>query len=176
VAWGVNASGIYSTQHDHHFEKYSRRYFGVGFDWTWWKCQAMAESAMDSTAKSYCGAEGIMQIMPGTWNQIAAKIDVSSPWIVKDAINAGIYYDARMWAVWTARRPLEQRVFFTLASYNAGAGNIVRAQRLVPDDQDENAWEAVGAQLHRITGHHHRETLGYVERIRRFHQEILDRW
>lgn len=170
------AGGIWSTRHDEHFRHSSKRWFGAAFDWRWWKAQAMAESALDSTAQSHCGAMGLMQIMPGTWEQIAAKLDVASPWIVKDAIQAGIWYDARMWAIWRAPRPLVDRVAFTLASYNAGAGNIIRAQRLVPDELDENAWSSVAEQLHRITGRHHLETQGYVERIRRFYQELLDRW
>lgn len=176
AASAIDARNIYSTRYDEHFEKYSKRYFGADFDWRWWKAQSMAESALDSTAQSYCGAQGIMQIMPGTWKQIASKIEVTSPWIVKDAIQAGIWYDARMWAIWTSPRPKRERIYFTMASYNAGAHNIIRAQRLVPDELNENYWTSVADQLHQVTGHHHKETIGYVERIRRFYQEILDRW
>ena len=61
-----------------------------------------------------------MQVMPGTWSHLAPKLGVTSPWIVKDNIQAGIYYDARMWAIWKALRPLVERIAFTLASYNAG--------------------------------------------------------
>ena len=174
TALAVHAQNLWTRQHDRHFQKYSKRYFGADFDWRWWKAQAMAESAMDSTAESWCGAQGLMQIMPKTWDQIAQHVSVQSPWNVRDAIQAGIWYDARMWAIWTAPRPVEERVYFTLASYNAGAHNIIRAQRLVPAGQNANAWLPVATQLHRVTGHHHQETIGYVERIRMYHDRLRE--
>lgn len=161
------ASGAWTTRYDPHFQKYSKRYFGADFDWRWWKAQAIAESGLDSTARSYCGAQGLMQIMPGTWAGIAPKLGVTSPWLVKDNIQAGIYYDARMWAIWKAPRPLEERIAFTLASYNAGPGHIIKAQRLVAPGRSPNHWQPVADELHRVTGRHAKETRDYVQRIRR---------
>jgi membrane-bound lytic murein transglycosylase MltF len=164
----------WTRRYDPHFQKYSKRYFGADFDWRWWKAQAIAESGLDSTARSWCGAQGLMQIMPGTWEGIAPKLGVTSPWLVKDNIQAGIYYDARMWAIWKAPRPLEERIAFMLASYNAGAGNILKAQRLVAPSASPNLWAPVAARLHRVTGMHADETRGYVERIRMLFQ-VLNR-
>jgi membrane-bound lytic murein transglycosylase F len=161
------ALGAWTTRYDPHFQKYSKRYFGADFDWRWWKAQAIAESALDSTAKSWCGAQGLMQIMPGTWQDLAPKLGVTSPWLVKDNIQAGIYYDARMWAIWKAPRPLEERIAFTLASYNAGPGHIIKAQRLVAAEMNPNHWAPVAAELHRVTGRHAEETRTYVVRIQR---------
>ncbi|MFA7329762.1 MAG: transglycosylase SLT domain-containing protein [Candidatus Delongbacteria bacterium] len=162
----------WTTRFDPHFQKYSKRYFGVDFDWRWWKAQAIAESGLDSTARSWCGAQGLMQIMPGTWEGIAPKLGITSPWLVKDNIQAGIYYDARMWAIWKAPRPLEERLSFTLASYNAGAGHILKAQRLVPAGVINNEWTPVAARLHLVTGKHADETRDYVTRIRRLFQTL----
>ena len=158
------ATAGWTTRFDPHFQKYSKRYFGADFDWRWWKAQAIAESGLDSTARIHCGAQGLMQIMPGTWEGIAPKLGVTSPWLVKDNIQAGIYYDARMWAIWKAPRPLEERIAFTLASYNAGPGHIIKAQRLV-DRERSNDWAPVAAQLYLVTGRHAEETRNYVTRI-----------
>lgn len=155
----------WTTRFDPHFQKYSKRYFGADFDWRWWKAQAIAESGLDSTACSWAGAQGLMQIMPGTWEGIAPKLGVTSPWLVKDNIQAGIYFDARMWGIWKAPRPLEERIAFTLASYNAGPGHIIKAQRLVAPGRSPNHWQPVAGELHRVTGRHADETRGYVTRI-----------
>ena len=109
-----------------------------------------------------------MQVMPGTWQGIAPKLGVTSPWLVKDNIQAGICYDARMWAIWKDPRPLEERIAFTLASYNAGPGNILTAQRLVAAGRSPNHWQPVADELYRVTGRHAEETRNYVVRIRRF--------
>ncbi|MDP2361923.1 MAG: transglycosylase SLT domain-containing protein [bacterium] len=169
VAWLMLAgtAGAWTNRYDPHFEKYSKRYFGADFDWRWWKAQAIAESALDSMAKSWCGAQGVMQVMPGTWKDIAPKLGLTNPWEVRQSIQAGIYYDARMWAIWKAPRPMEERIAFTLASYNAGAGNIIKAQRLVVLGQSSNEWLPVAARLHLVTGKHADETRGYVARIQR---------
>ena len=55
----------------------------------------------------------------------ASKFRLTNPWEVRQSIQVGIYYDARMWAIWKAPRQLVERVAFTLASDNAGAGNIL---------------------------------------------------
>ncbi|MFA7331096.1 MAG: transglycosylase SLT domain-containing protein [Candidatus Delongbacteria bacterium] len=163
----VAVAGAWTSRFDPHFQKYSKRYFGVDFDWRWWKAQAIAESALDSTAQSWCGARGVMQVMPGTWKDMAPKLGLTNPWEVRQSIQAGIYYDARMWAIWKAPRPLVERMAFTLASYNAGAGNILKAQRLVAVNLNANEWTPVAVRLHLVTGKNADETRGYVTRIRR---------
>jgi membrane-bound lytic murein transglycosylase F len=169
----VTASQAWTTRFDPQFQKYSKRYFGADFDWRWWKAQAIAESGLDSTARSWCGAQGLMQIMPGTWEGIAPKLEVTSPWLVKDNIQAGIYYNARMWAIWRAPRPQEERIAFTLASYNAGPGHIIKAQRLVAVGMNPNHWAPVAAVLHRVTGRHAEETQGYVVQTRHIRKTLM---
>jgi membrane-bound lytic murein transglycosylase MltF len=162
----------WTTRFDPHFQKYSKRYFGVDFDWRWWKAQAIAESGLDSMARSGCGARGIMQVMPGTWKDMAPKLGLTNPWEVRQSIQAGIYYDARMWGIWKAPMPLEERIVFTLASYNAGAGNIIKAQHLVAASTNTNEWNPVAARLHLVTGRNAEETRGYVTRIRRLFKAL----
>ena len=47
-------------RYDETFKKYSKRYFGVGYDWRVFKAQALAESGMDTAAVSWVGARGLM--------------------------------------------------------------------------------------------------------------------
>ncbi len=68
------------------------------------------------------------------------RLRVTSPWLVKDKIQASIYYDAQMWSIWKALRPVIERIAFTLASYNTGPGNIIKAQRLVTQPLNSNYW------------------------------------
>ena len=49
-----------NSRYDNYFRKYSKRYFGLGFDWRYFKAQGMAESELNPNAKSYVGARGIM--------------------------------------------------------------------------------------------------------------------
>ena len=120
------------TQYDSYFKKYTKHYFGPGFDWRYFKSQAIAESNLDSEAKSHVGAKGIMQIMPKTFEEIKYKnlLIKGSAQQPKWNIAAGIYYDRAIWKLWKAKRPFDDRIAFMFGSYNAGKGNILKAQRL----------------------------------------------
>ncbi len=61
------------VKYDKYFSKYSKRYFGPGFDWHYFKAQAVAESSLQADARSRVGAEGVMQIMPRTFEEITRK-------------------------------------------------------------------------------------------------------
>lgn len=62
-----------ADKYDETFRRYSKRYFGVAFDWRWFKAQGMAESNLDSAATSFVGARGVMQLMPATYRMIQSK-------------------------------------------------------------------------------------------------------
>lgn len=156
------------TKYDVYFSKYTKRYFGPAFDWRHFKAQAIAESNLDNDAVSPVGAKGLMQIMPVTYEEIRNKhtyIKGSSD-IPRWNIASGIYYDRRMWNIWTSERPFQDRLDFMYASYNAGAGNVIKAQKLVKKPDDPNLWLSVKSKLHKVTGKHSNETLTYVERIK----------
>lgn len=156
------------NKYDHHFSKYSKRFFGVGFDWQIFKAQAIAESNLREDAKSYVGAQGIMQIMPATYSEIQRKNKfikgtATDP---KWNIAAGIYYDQQLWEFWHADRSFEQRLKFMFASYNAGKGNILKAQKKAQQQGEEaNNWFPVSQSLKQVTGKHSKETVNYVEKI-----------
>lgn len=156
------------VKYDRYFSKYSKRYFGPGFDWNYFKAQPVAESRLRAKAQSRMGAVGIMQIMPRTFREIRQK----NPSIrgtrqqPRWNIAAGIYYDKALWNTWKADRPFQDRVNFMLGSFNAGKGNILKAQKLArKEGLNENRWEAIEKTLPKVTGRHSRETIGYVRRI-----------
>lgn len=54
------------------------------------------------------------------------------------------------------------RYMLAAASYNAGAGNLIRSQKSCGGP---NRYREIVACLPRITGHHSKETKGYVRNI-----------
>ena len=45
-------------------------------------------------------------------------------------IAAGIYYDRAIWKLWKAKRPFMDKLAFMFGAYNAGKGNIIKAQKI----------------------------------------------
>lgn len=140
-----------------------------GWDWRWWKAQLYQESLLDPTAVSPVGARGLAQFMPGTWDEVSAAMGLGavSPHVAEAAIEAGAYYMARLRRSWHSERPEDDRRELAQASYNAGLGNILKAQRACGNAR---AWRVIATCLHQITGRHAHETLTYVDRIRRWYQ------
>ncbi|UCD57266.1 MAG: transglycosylase SLT domain-containing protein, partial [Candidatus Hydrogenedentota bacterium] len=110
----------------------------------------------------------LMQIMPSTWEQIRTR----NPYIKgsrKEArwnIAAGIWYDYDIWRRWSPKRTQQDRINFMMASFNAGLGHIMNAQRLAASrGLDHHAWESIETTLPEITGRRSRETIRYVNRI-----------
>ena len=157
----------WTNKYDVYFKKYTKRYFGPGFDWKWFKGQAIAESNLKHDAKSWVNAKGIMQIMPRTFHEIKKKnpsfVDINEP---RWNIAAGIYYDRQLFRKWKAKRPLDDKMNFTFASYNAGFRTIVKAQKVCKKlGLNENLWHNIKKIAPTVRGWRHEETLGYVEKI-----------
>lgn len=149
------------------FKKYTKRYFGIGFDWRRFKAQAMAESNLDTAATSYVGARGLMQLMPSTYSVIqTARPDFGAIDDPEWNIAAGIMHDRYLWKAWPAIEPDTERVRFMFASYNAGEGPITRAHAAALARQLEAArWASIEEVAPNITRWRYRETLGYVRKI-----------
>lgn len=152
----------WTSKYDVHFKKYTKHYFGPHFDWHWFKAQAIAESALNPEAVSPVGARGIMQIMPDTFGDIKR----SNPMVTHIAdpkwnIAAGIYYDRQLYREWKKRKKVrvQDRLYFTFASYNAGLGNVLKAYKRATARYGEvEDWE-------RVEPHTPKETRLYVKRI-----------
>lgn len=163
-------SGSFSSAYDEHFETYGR-HFLPQYDWRWLKAQGYQESLLDPQAVSHAGAQGIMQIMPGTWREITDRLGIiASPFHPEANILVGAYYMQRMVRFWKAPRTKEERLQLAQASYNAGAGNILAAQIKC---QNKSSWQSISPCLKSVTGKHSNETLAYVQRIKRWYHELV---
>ncbi len=160
---------------DNYFSKYTKRYFGPALDWRHFKAQAVAESRLNAKAKSRVGALGIMQIMPRTFEEICRKhpgikgTRAQPRW----SIAAGIYYDRQLWNTWKADRSFLDRLNFTFGSYNAGKGNILKAQKAAEKKGlNPNLWESMEKELPGVTGKNSKETIGYVKKIEKITEAL----
>lgn len=156
-----------SSRYDDTFRKYSKRYFGVGYDWRLFKAQGMAESNLDSAATSWVGARGIMQLMPATFHEISSRnpemTRIDDPeW----NIAAGIYYDRQLWKLWAKDSVEDHRQEFMFASYNAGRATILNAQQVARADAlDYRTWPAIESVAPKVKRWRHTETLGYLRKV-----------
>lgn len=156
-----------TTRYDHLFKKYSKHFFGAGFDWRLFKAQAMAESNLEPGATSRVGARGLMQLMPSTY----ALIESTSPRYKaiddpQSNIAAGISHDRGLWLTWGKQVAESDRALFMFASYNAGDVTIVRARDVAKKAQlDPAEWESVVEVAPNVKRWRYRETLGYVTTI-----------
>jgi membrane-bound lytic murein transglycosylase F len=163
---------------DDSFRKYSKRYFGPQFDWRVFKAQGLAESNLDTLARSHVGARGLMQLMPSTYREIASRNPELRRTIDDPDCNiaAGISYDRRLWRQWEQDSIDFHRREFMFASYNAGRGTIIGAQRAARAAQlDERAWPSIERVAPRVHGWRYRETIGYVQKIDRHLAELDDK-
>lgn len=143
----------------------------AAFGWQILKAQYFQESRLDPTAVSPVGAAGVAQFMPGTWSDVMRAMGLSgvSPHDARIAIDAGAWYMAKLRSSWTAERPEVDRHSLALASYNAGFGHLLKAQREaggVPD------YARIIRALPSVTGHHATETTNYVTRIWRYWRDM----
>ncbi len=163
----ARAAAKATSQYDDTFRKYGKRYFGPGFDWQYFKAQAMAESNLDPNAKSYVGAQGLMQLMPSTYRMIQTKRPEFGP--INDPewnIAAGIMHDRYLWKLWSKEISEEERLNFMFSSYNAGEGTLARAMKVAQAQQlDHSRWANIETIAPTVPRWRYRETLGYVRKI-----------
>lgn len=108
--------------------------------------------------------------MPGTWKEVSLSLGINGSPHDEIAIEAGAYYMARLRHVWAVERTSLQRNALAQASYNAGAGNIIKAQKLCGNAR---LWETVAVCLHMVTGQKNAaETRTYVARIAAWWREM----
>lgn len=161
-----------TREYDHYFRLYASIFFDGLVAWTWFKAQAIVESSLIHDATSPAGAQGLMQIMPGTARDIARKLQVV-PNIIdpKTNIMFGISYDRDMWNIFKREKGLA-RLKFMFGAYNTGAGHIIQAQKMVdrPDD-----WNLVSNALPVITGPSAAsQTTDYVRKIESVRTRIIE--
>lgn len=108
--------------------------------------------------------------MPATWREVVRDLGLVGSPHDEVAIDAGAYYMAKLRQTWRRDRSAVERNELAQASYNAGAGNILKAQRYCGSAR---LWPAVRECLPLVTGARNaRETVTYVERIQRRWREM----
>lgn len=167
-SYQCTASGV-TERFDGMFEDAAKKHLEVGFDWCWLKAWAMAESNLDQDAISPAGAVGILQVLPATGEWISAKYggklrDAHELRNAKTNIRIAALYISHLHRFWSYPRPSEYcRLQVVQASFNAGEGNILKAQTL---SSGRLCWKHIAAYLHEVTGQKHsEETLSYVQTI-----------
>ncbi|WP_114766193.1 lytic transglycosylase F [Vibrio rhodolitus] len=146
------------------FIKYSDQY---GFDPLMISAQGYQESGLDQSKVSHMGAVGIMQILPSTARD--PNINIPNIYKIDCNIHAGVKYmrfikdryfnDSNISA--------DNKVYFALAAYNAGPGNIRKMRRIARQQgYDSNKWfKNVEIVTRRNIG---REPVHYVANINRY--------
>jgi membrane-bound lytic murein transglycosylase F len=166
-ARGKGGTPEFRTEYDEYFRKYSKHYFGIGADWSWFKAQAVAESNLNPEARSFAKARGVMQLMPATYAELQKKnADFGAIEEPRWNIAAGIFYDRQIWNRLKDLLVDSERRRFMFGAYNAGPGTISRARRLAKaEGHTDQEWAGVANIAPKVPQWRHRETLGYVSRI-----------
>ena len=99
----------------------------LGWDWRLLAALVYKESRFDTTAISYAGAQGLLQLMPVT----LARFGVTNPNDPAESLRGGVKYLQYLDKFWMERVPeTNERIKFILASYNIGQGHVEDAWRL----------------------------------------------
>jgi len=111
--------------------------FEYGFDWRMVVAQMYQESRFQHGAQSFAGAQGLMQMMPQTATELGIS-DLDDP---ENAIHAGIRYLDWVRDRFEPELAVKDRMWFTLAAYNAGPGHVRDARRLAAEiGLNPNRW------------------------------------
>lgn len=168
IGSSVQAADLYSKKYDQKFEKYSEMYM-PGRSWKLLKAQCFQESRFDENAISPVGAAGLCQFMPATWSEQERNLKLrGSSFDPVLNIQFASYYMSKLRNVWRARRPIHDKESLSIASYNAGTGNILKAQKRC---DNRSLWSEISPCLKDVTGNNNsKETLTYVDRIWKYYK------
>jgi len=114
--------------------KYGQRH---AFDWRLLVAQMHQESRFDPTARSFAGAQGLLQVLPRTARQLGVGA-IDDP---EDGLEAGVRYLAWVRERFERTLPQTERTWLALAAYNAGPGHVRDARRIAAQrGWDPNRW------------------------------------
>lgn len=117
----------------------------IGWDWRLLAALVYKESGFDTTATSYAGAEGLLQLMPVTLQRFGVT-DANDP---VQSLSGGVRYLQYLDKFWRERVPdSKERIRFILASYNIGQGHVEDAWRLtLKYGKNTRSWKDVSSYL-----------------------------
>lgn len=121
----LNRSEGVISQYDHYFQTYAPM---ARWDWRLLAAQCYQESAFDPQARSWAGASGLMQIMPGTAKHLGLSLDkINDP---QANIEAAARYIRELNGSFNDISNQNEKINFVLASYNGGQRHIRDAMAL----------------------------------------------
>ena len=173
----LNASKGIISRYDRYFMMFAPL---ARIDWRLMAAQCYQESTFDPNAKSWAGACGLMQIMPGTADHLGLSRE--SLYNPEENIAAAAKYMQELGGHFSDV-PGSERVWYQLASYNGGANHVRDAMALARKyGRDPHRWGDVSQFILRLSQPQYytdpvvrsgymrgAETVDYVTRIR-------DRW
>lgn len=113
----------------------------LGWDWRLLAALVYKESRFDTTALSYAGAQGLLQLMPVT----VERFGVTNPNDPVESLKGGVKYLQYLDKFWMERVPeTNERIKFILASYTIGQGHVDDAWRLtLKYRKNTQSWQEV---------------------------------
>ena len=123
------------SHYDNLFKKYAKE---IDWDWRLLASLAYTDSNFDTTAVSWAGARGLMQLMPSTAR--AMGMPAGKEQNAEESVKAAVKYIG-MTAQSFKHLPEKERINFVLASYNSGIGHVLDAMALAEKyGKDKNVW------------------------------------
>jgi membrane-bound lytic murein transglycosylase F len=98
-----------------------------GFDWRLVAAQVYQESQFDPKRTSWCGAQGLFQIMPDT----AKLLGIDDPFDPAQGIEGGCRYMSKLIKMFDDVADPAERYKLALAAYNCGPGHVQDARSIL---------------------------------------------
>ena len=135
----LNRAGGVISHYDGFFQRYAST---IRWDWRLLAAQCYQESTFDPKARSWAGACGLMQIMPGTADHLGlSRANIYDP---EQIIAAAVRYLAELERNFSDIREHSERTKFVLAAYNGGHFHIRDAMALArKNGRNANSWREV---------------------------------
>ncbi len=143
----LNRSAGIISNYDHLFQRYAPV---AQWDWKLLAAQCYQESTFDPNARSWAGAGGLMQIMPGTADELGLpRSEIYNP---ESNVSAATRYIAQLTKRFSDVPTPSERIKFVLASYNGGAHHVRDAMALAKKNgQSPYAWGNVRGYILKLS-------------------------
>lgn len=171
----LDRKGGIISRYDHLFMKHSR---AIRWDWKLMAAQCYQESTFDPNAKSWAGACGLMQIMPGTADMLG--LSRSKMFDPESNIEAAARFLGQLDRKFSDIGDRQERISFILAGYNGGPHHVRDAMALARrDGHNASRWREVAPYILKLADPKYyrdpivkngymrgSETVDYVDKIR----------
>jgi membrane-bound lytic murein transglycosylase F len=129
------------SPYDALIQKYAE---SLGWDWRLLASLVYQESRFEPQAESWAEAQGLMQIMPAT----AEELGISDRADPEQSLSGGTKYLKQLSENFTDIPDSLERIKFTMAAFNCGLGHVLDAQRLAEKrGYDPNKWDDHVAEM-----------------------------